>query len=235
MLVRTFVQWWVHSISQSKKWLRSSSGTWALRFQCNMLHRNELHSHQRALSIMELGLDPPTACVFSWDDLAKPVSALLLQWLGLWVLSCLCLWVGSAVPLPIPDGLSRPWWPRWARGLGCRWLSCGCPWRAAKASAALAALRRGLAALCSCSCCNDLRVAAAEGSRLGPPVFPLGTSVFLRESHFCACVCEVGMLGCACLEKSTKQKELGNEEQKVSVLPSHSLDCLGIQTKARQT
>lgn len=34
----------------------------------------------------------------TWKSLLAPLS----RWLGLWALSCLCLWVGSAVPLPVP-------------------------------------------------------------------------------------------------------------------------------------
>lgn len=184
MLVRKFVQQRVHSISQSEDWRRSSSGIWALWFQHNTLCRSELHSHQRALSIIELGLDLLPGRVLPWDGLEKPVGPVIA--IAGTVGTELPLLVGRVCcPTACPQWLKLPTVALLGQTLGLQMAVRGEQLMQVLCSA----LRRGLAARCSCSCCNDLRAAAAEVSRLGSPVFSPGTcSVSAGEPFLSLCV-----------------------------------------------
>lgn len=175
--------------------------------EVNFIH---IRAHSASRSLAWISFQLVSFPGLTW----KSPLALLPQGLGLWVLGCCWWWAGSAVPLPV---CSRPSGPE-------AWAARGCP-AAARGELLVAVLRSQLSGEHWPSSAPAAPAAASglllqKGALSGLQYFLWALAVFLWDRRR---ACELGMPGYACLEKTTKQKELGDEEQKGSVLPSPSL------------
>lgn len=189
------------------------TGSWAPT-RCAEVNFIHIRAHSASQSSVP-------ACVLPRADLEKPVGPVTTG-------------AGAAgAGLPLLVGrvccpAACPQWPWWARGLGCPVavlrLPRGCP-AAARGEPLVAALHSQLSGERWPSSAPAAPAAASgllpqKGALSGLQYFLWALAVFLWDSRH---ACELGMPGYACLEKPTKQKELGDEEQKGSVLPSPSL------------